>query len=107
MMRGYWERLTLTLENLCQVTAVPEGNIPFLTPERWSAHGGGGLEETLCISPGPLVSPVRCVVFCLFFFFYFWLCWVFISASRGYSLVVVLGLLLAVASLLRSKGSRA
>ena len=69
MMRGYWERLILTLENLRQVTAVPGGNIPFLTPERRSAHGGGGLEETLCISPGPLVSPVRCVVFLPFFFF--------------------------------------
>ena len=68
MMRGCWERLTLALENLRQGTAVPEGNIPFLTPERRSALRGGGLEETLCISPGPLVSPVRCVVFLPFFF---------------------------------------
>ena len=93
-MRGYWERLTLTLENLCQVTAVPEGNIPFLTPERWSAHGGGGLEETLCISPGPLVSPVRCVVFCLFFFFFF-------------LFLALLGLHLGKPGLFSSRGARA
>ena len=46
-----------------------------------------------------------------FFFFFmelkknyisFWLCWVLVAASRGYSLVVVGGLLIAVASLVGS-----
>ena len=101
-MRGCCERLTLALENLHQVTAVPGGDIPFLTPERRSAQGGGGLEETLCVNPGPLVSPVRCVVFLPFFFFR--LCWVFTAASRGYSPAVVLGLLIAVASLVAEQG---
>ena len=31
--------------------------------------------------------------------FYFWLCWVFVAASRGYSLAVVHGLLIAGSSL--------
>ena len=46
-------------------------------------------------------------VFFFFFFFYFGLCWVFVAArafflvlaSRGYSLVMVLRLLIGVASL--------
>ena len=45
-------------------------------------------------------------------FFYFWLCWVFLAAhglslvveSRGCSLVVVRGLLIAVASLVAEHG---
>ena len=46
-------------------------------------------------------------------FFYFWLCWVFAAAwsfpwlceeSTGYSLVVVYGLLIAVASLMEGHG---
>ena len=50
-----------------------------------------------------------------FFFFNFWLCWVFgaahglslVVASRGSSLIVVHGLLIAVASLVAEQGSRA
>ena len=50
----------------------------------------------------------------LFNFVYFWLCWVFVAArglslvseSRGYSLVVVCGLLTGVISLVTEQGSR-
>ena len=50
----------------------------------------------------------------LFIHIYFWLCWVFVAArafslvaaSRDYSLVVLGGLLIAVASLVLKHGSR-
>ena len=48
-----------------------------------------------------------CYLFSLYLFFFFWLCWVFIAlqglylvvASRGYSPVMVCGLLIVVASI--------
>ena len=51
--------------------------------------------------------------FLKFIYLYFWLCWVFIAAcglsllvvSKGYSLVVVCGLLFAVASLVAEDGA--
>ena len=47
-----------------------------------------------------------------FFFFFFWLCWVFVAVkglslvvvSRGYSLVAMLGFLIVVASLVVERG---
>ena len=57
-------------------------------------------------SPSQYIQAYVCVCFnFLMCFIYFWLCWVFVavraflvSASQGYPLVVVLGLLIAVAT---------
>ena len=55
------------------------------------------------------LSPVTSSLLSFFFFFnlfYFWLCWVFVAASRGYSLLGCAGFSLQWLLLLRSTGSR-
>ena len=78
-----------------------------LSPLHWKwkvlNNGSPGNSPWVVLNKADKISFKNCSkglwVFCLFLLFiYFWLCWVFVAA-HGLSLVVVQGLLIAVASL--------